>query len=424
MQPDPIIPQLIIAEQLLQSGQVVEAAALLKRLHKSNPKHTDIMLQLAITERLQKHWPEAIALMKKAVALAPQNLIYTEHLANMLVLSNDGRNQRYALQLYTDLLRAQPGHTTIAMNLQILALRNDLSALLLQTIPPLITPDLPLPLILHYNAACAIAAYLKGDLAACAVYVHAALKAREVAYDADGKPVRNDYYYMLLYTEFLRDLLQFREQHLALYDGPADAVPLHVIGESHCLTPAHLQLKIGGRSTRVVPHLIMGAKAYFFTVAANSWQYALKEIIQSLPKQEAIVVCFGEIDCRAREGIMEQYWRDASYDFTTEIDKLCTAYMRFVKLAQLKRTAKTYILGVPAPNAQVLKELKPNEQAILFNVIRQFNVALSAAAAQQELPFLDIYSPTVDTNGCAKEGVHIDEAHLKPSVIAQVLSAI
>jgi hypothetical protein len=105
-----------------------------------------------------------------------------------------------------------------------------------------------------------------------------------------------------------------------------------------------------------------------------------------------------------------------------DIAALCEAYVKFVKITQLRRLGRTFIIGVPAPNRIAAADLQAGEEAVFTGMIRDFNAALAHEAGKQELGFIDLYAATVDADGWAKTGVHIDDVHLLPSVMAQVMS--
>lgn len=77
-----------------------------------------------------------------------------------------------------------------------------------------------------------------------------------------------------VYERYLSALLDYRKGHSGLYDG-ADAEPLHVIGESHCLSPHGTNLDIGGAQFRLRGHMILGCKAWHFAdPTVNHYQRA------------------------------------------------------------------------------------------------------------------------------------------------------
>lgn len=418
-----LLTQFTLAQQMLQGGLVEEALRELKRLHKTYPKEPEIMLQLALVHRQRKEWNEAIALMRKAVALGPHMPHYTEHLAMVLMYSNEGRNIVESVSHYANILQHNPQYEAVGTNLLILALRNDMPRAVRAALEPALAHPQPDTARLHYSAACAIATYLLNDIAACKTHIANALTLKHVTYGADGKIVHNDLHFMVIYVEFLRDLLAFRASHPALYHTDVSCTPLHVIGESHCLTPMQLVIEKGDQRWRVQSHIIVGAKAYAFTQDHfNAWNYALQEIIRKTEKYAPIIVGFGELDCRPTEGLMAQHREHTDYNMNVAIDELVGRYVRFVHAAQKKRKGPCYIAGVPAPTRVALRDLKAGEEQLFTAMIRYFNEALAREAASQSLGFIDFYTETLGEGGLAKEGMHLDHVHLTPAVAAQAMA--
>ena len=406
-----------IGGQLLQAGRYEEARVLLAELHRLCPHDTELMLQLALAERFLKRWPQAIALLTKATALAPENVLYAEQLATVLMFSNDGARMAQAIAEYARVLSLRPAYE-VAANLLILALRSDRPQSVLDAIAPLLKDaTLTDAARLHYASACAIAAYLKNHTAACEAYITQALAVRHAAYDDHGKPIRGDLYFMLVYVEFLQQLLHARAAYPALYEAQEREQTLHVVGESHCLTAAHTRLACHTGIYRVEPHLIMGAKAYFFgTQQQNSWQYTLESILRQAA-DTPVAVGFGELDCRPREGLMVQYRADPNYNMSAAIEALCGTYVAWVQRVSTDRTARTYIVGVPAPNRVVATDLAPGEIPVFLAMIREMNDTLRRETTRHELGFVDLYGATAHADGWAQHGMHSDNVHLTPQVV-------
>jgi hypothetical protein len=415
--------QFTLGQQLLQAGQAASALTVFSGLARVYPRYPELLLACALAERAQAHWPEAIGWMRRALALAPGEVRLLEQLAAMLLYSNVSRNLREAVGVYTSILKAEPQHAAVATNLVTLALRHDMPREVIAAIAPLLERGVAAQeTALHCAAACAVSAWLLGDLVASERYGAIALSHRAAAFDAQGKPRAHDCYFMFLYAQFIADLLAYRAAHPQYYEAAAHLPALHIIGESHSLTPAHAVWQIDGRPRRVESHLIMGAKAYFLAQSGSYWQESLADIIRQVPRDAAIVTCFGEIDCRPREGIMEQWRRDPVYPMGQAIDALCDGYVAQVARAQRKRKAPTYILGVPAPSIAARCDLAAGEEEPFTRMIQQFNDSLARAAGTQKLGFIDLYAATLGENGWAREGVHLDPVHLKPEVVLSATS--
>jgi tetratricopeptide (TPR) repeat protein len=419
--------QLMLSQQHLQEGRLAEAEMLLMRVLINHPEQTDAMLLLGLAFRAQKRWQEAVAQLDKACALAPQHVPYREHLALTCLFSNRGEMVDKAMDNFAAVLASPRPTLGSAANLMTLALRNDQPERVLSSLLPLLNAEgLPPSERMRLCAGLAIAAWLKGDTVLSSNFAHAALEARE-----DLQELPGDLPFLQLYVEFLLDLATFRHHHADLYDAMQaegvkhSASSLHVIGESHCLTPAHTVLMTASNECwRVKPHLMMGAKAYFFTVSqGESWQYRLRRILETIPDHKPVALCFGEIDCRSDEGLMEQKRKDASYSLTAGAEALARDYLAFAATLAGNRPSPLLICGIPAPNRTVAETLDASLHGEFTGMIAAFNRALAEGAAVHGLRKVDLYSATVGESGWAREGVHLDKVHLTPAVVHAALQA-
>lgn len=409
--------ELQVALQLMQAQQLPQARQILKQFTKKNPKHIDGWFLFGQLERTLQNWPDAIAHLRKAQQLDPQALTVTEYLAMTQVFSNQGRAMIPAIENFAALLKAaptSPSAVAIAVNLQTLCLRADEPVRLLTTLRPFYEQYAPQGAErLRLAAGLAMASYITGDIQSSEAFAREVVALRAFAYDGDDQPLPGDYPFYFIYVEFILGLIAARQQHASAYEGPANK-QLHTIGESHCLTPAHLILS----GHCVQAHLLMGAKAYYFGIEqGETWRYQIERIIGELPKTEPLVMMFGEIDCRANEGIMRQWLNDPAYPMESEVALLVQRYVKFIKIAQLRRAAPTYLYGVPAPAQSQVVTLAPARYDDFKHMVAHFNACLANEAAAQSLPFIDIYALTVGEDGWARAGVHLDGIHLIPEVV-------
>lgn len=413
-----------VAIQLMQAQRFAEARQVLKQFTKQQSKNADGWFLLGQLERTEKHYDAAIAALRKAQALNPQALVVTEYLAMTQLFSNDGRAMLAAIDHFATVLKAapeSPSASAIAVNLQTLGLRCDAPQKLIDAVQPFYRAHAPHGAErLRLAAGLAMAHYVLGDVGQSKTYAEEVVALRAFAYDADNRALPGDYPYYYIYAQFILGLLAVRAATPGMYAGQAHR-QLHAIGESHCLTPAHLVI----HGHRVQPHLLMGAKAYYFGAEhGESWRFQVERILASVPKGDPVVVMFGEIDCRATEGIMQQWLRDESYDMEQEVAGLVARYVKFVKLAQLRRHGATYLYGVPAPaRTEVMEngDLPAERHADFVRMIAHFNTCLAKEAEQQELPLLDVYAATRAEDGWARPGVHLDGIHLQPQLLAELL---
>lgn len=412
--------QLMLANQMLQQNQPAEARTILKRLVKNHGSHPDLLTLSAQAEHMLGNEVQAIALLRQVNDLVPGNYHTMNNLAQALMLSNEGRNTIAAIDVFAQMLKRAPEDQLTATHLAKLALRNDLPQAVLQSIPATLQHDILPSNRLRLHAAMAIAAYLMADFESCANHAAQALLLRDHGYAAEqaGQPDDLPHVHLLIYAQFLVDLHLYRQANPAYYHAPQQPKKIHVIGESHSLTPAHLVLG----DHQVTSHLMMGGLAYYFTVPrGQTWQYTLEQRYKTIRKDEPVMVCFGEIDCRSNGGIMAQYLAQPGYDLAGEINQLVEAYVRFVKKAQLRRAARTWLCNVPAPKRSNVTNLDEHQCTVFTSIIARFNQALQRETEKQELGLVDVYTPSVGHDGWACEGAHIDEVHLTPAILAQAM---
>jgi lysophospholipase L1-like esterase len=416
--------QLAQIDELLRLGYAQQAKPLLKRLLKTQPKLVDGLYRMVKAQRMLKEWPEAIATGRKLYSMAPGEVNHAEELALALTLSNEGRHVIAAMDIKREILRDHahyPNAAGIAANIATLALRSDEPQRVYHDVRHFFEAvDVQGPERLRLSASIAVAAYILGDDAVADAYTALATGLRHLAYDADDRMLAGDYPFLYMYASFIRLLLDYRLAHAEYFAAADVTVGLHAIGESHCLSTAHLKLANGAR---VQSHLLMGVKAYAFTQPyGEAYQFHLRRMFQALPKAEPVVVIFGEIDCRPGEGIMAQWMKTPGYDMEREVATLTEEYVRFVKKAQLRRLAPTYIYGVPAASPKAKRHLPAERCDDFARMLRLFNEGLAVQAQKQELPFIDIHYLTVGDDGWAKEGMHIDEVHVKPEIVARAFA--
>lgn len=142
-----------------------------------------------------------------------------------------------------------------------------------------------------------------------------------------------------------------------------------------------------------------------------------------LPKDEPLLLCFGEIDCRAQVGrrISE------NKDYKMVIDEIISRYMDFIDLCENKHII---ILGV----TPCLKE-KPFEKWFEEDQSRKdifcatrgtkeernlyksyFNQELKAKCEEKNLRFISVSDEVLD-----KEELYLDDIHLNGEMVFQLL---
>ncbi len=226
--------------------------------------------------------------------------------------------------------------------------------------------------------------------------------------------------FVVSYAELFEKLLMYRDSHLPYYEDGDDFPPLYVVGESHCLPPAHTVISVDNRKHRSEPKLIVGCKAWHLAnPATNKYKAQFERHANSFIPGSTAVVMFGEIDCRHDEGILA-YHKKSGNDLHRSVTKLIKSYVAYV-LKVFSRTNITPIFyGVPARPLHTVTALQ-DDADVLARVINKFNSVLAKETRRKHVRFLDVHSFTNDDNGYSSGRFHLDKTHLLPSVLEYLL---
>jgi hypothetical protein len=229
----------------------------------------------------------------------------------------------------------------------------------------------------------------------------------------------------VVYAAYLAQLLAFRDAHRDVYE--AEGLPkLHVIGDSHALSPAHTRVRLGGRAHGVRPHLVIGAKAWHLAAGLNPGpspqRAAFERALASIPDGATVVAAFGEIDCRVDEGLFPYLEARPEVDTEAYIRCFAAAYAEAVVDATAARRQRLLLAGTPAPvrrRAEAAGERLP----AFVSVVRRFNKALADAARAKGCAFLDPFALSAGADGLDHGRWHLDDTHLRPDALAATIRA-
>lgn len=263
----------------------------------------------------------------------------------------------------------------------------------------------------------AIHCWLSDDAAGCEGFVDraAAIIERVGAHDIDKNP--------LAYSHYLKGLAANRRLKPGLY---RDAAPdtLHIIGESHCLSPHGTAVEIGGDLYRLESHMIIGCKAWHLAdPKVNYFQRAYWTIAGGLPEGANLLVTIGEIDCRMDEGMFPRHKKTGA-PLDDIIASTAGGLVNFVATLAAEKGQRANICGVPAPHHARSSEtaMSDSDLGAYLDMIRRFNVAVAELANKHGCGFVDLYAMTVGEAGTATGDQHIDRTHLYPSAIHEALA--
>lgn len=260
----------------------------------------------------------------------------------------------------------------------------------------------------------AIAAWVGDDPAACRADIDIANAAAAV-----DEPYPNAAM-IGIYRRYLTLLLDYRGAHAEAY-GADGAAELHVVGESHCLSPAWTRVSLDGIPHRVRPHLVMGAKAWHFAAPGPSdHKQNLARAITGLPEGGQTLFVFGEIDTRLDEGVLRHVDRHPRSDWEQVALVTALGYVTYVARLARTRGLKVSFQGVPAPAASHAG-VEPERRTRHLELVRFFNAALETLAGDHGCRYVDVFGLSAGADGSAHRRSHLDAYHLTPDCLGQAL---
>lgn len=217
---------------------------------------------------------------------------------------------------------------------------------------------------------------------------------------------------------FYRYLRQLALAQLAAANAAAPAPPaltLHVLGESHCLSPANGVFPWHGRLARASARFVMGIQMHHLAQAGeNVYKQRLLSHLRDMAGGP-LLLTIGEIDCRPVEGM----WRAAArggVPLEQMVEATVDGYFSFLDQALCQRAWPSItIQGVPAPGYDLTDRRDPGDKPGFIAMIRRVNTLLAAGARRRQWHFLDIHAATSRQDGLGNGRWHLDRYHLSPS---------
>lgn len=238
----------------------------------------------------------------------------------------------------------------------------------------------------------------------------------------DEKPLSAISKAIVGYAKMLDSLYHYYTDHKSNWSEKEVDGNLYVIGDSHSLPPAHLNVRLDGETLKVVPQLAVGIKAWVVasrhacrSLAAFKWRIA------NLPKNSKVVLSAGEIDCRFYEGFLKYLQQNPEVDTREYVSEVVADYVdECMSLLESRSPEKVMFLNVPAP---IFQEDIPDLSLKVSEVVFFFNDALRTAAEKHGAKIVDVYALTKDDKqGFSKGDWHVDMVHLNAGAFVEALS--
>jgi len=260
----------------------------------------------------------------------------------------------------------------------------------------------------------AIALYLRNDVAGCTACVRGARAGLEAGGNFANRQM------LRIYDQYVSRLLVWRGHHPDTYAAGGES-PLYVVGDSHCLSPAHTRVVRGGAAYRVVPKLVVGGKAWHLANGfRNRWKADFERAMTTIPAGATVIAAFGEIDCRSNEGILPHFRGHPESDLSASIDRLVEDYVAYVAANARRAGHEIMVHGVPAPNVD-MRRIAEEDRDLFLSIPRFFNASLSAAAGRHGIGVVDAYAWTAGPDGVSHQRYHLDAYHLVPGFLGAYL---
>ncbi|MDX9689446.1 MAG: hypothetical protein RBT70_03135 [Alphaproteobacteria bacterium] len=396
------------AQQQYRAGELDKALSCLAQILQQTPDDVPALFLSGMAQFQSRNWTEALVPMIRAQELAPDRVDILSNLGSMYCEMGLFDKAALSFRHATELAQNEP------MNLAIVKFNE---ALLNFYRTPLSQWSDIAQQYEHYFSNAPAYAYevcVRGALPLWAEGKGEALIKRlalanshlsRLAPEA-VKAMRNAY----VYHRILLRLIQ--EEPLSPATNSAKLIA--VIGDSHLLSYCGVMLDIDGPHHCVASHLIVGAKAYHLGQEGktNKFKEAFINACQTLRSGSQCLLCFGEIDCRADEGIL-YHSRKYKQNMPDVAEACATRYVHLAASLLKERNITPIFTTVPEPYFKELR-LTIEVETVLKDTVLCYNAALRSESARQGgCLLLDLYALTEGKNGSC----HLDARHLKPAAL-------
>lgn len=439
LEPSNLLARCNLGVVLQELGRLDEAERQYRAILIANPGELNIQTFLGQLLRQQGRYPEARDAFKELVARCPGD---ASALTNLGVLENDCKNFAAAEAALTQALAIDPslpeargalanalraqGQLAAALHeAQVAVAAKPETASLQQTLGNLLKESGMDP-VEHYQQAyelepespagldsavkLAVLSYLAGDLADVRLWLE---KASSLAASNDKllAPSRG-------YWRYLSALLDYLRQRPEPTIGPATGV-LHVIGESHSLSPHGQLFPLDGGLLKAGTHWIEGCKLWHLgRPDENKYQQQFRRIAMSLPEQSNVLLCVGEIDCRWDAPLMRRLQKGG--DLVAAVDQMVSAAFDWMNAAAGVRGHRMIVCGVPATQAKLPED--PEVGALFLSLVKYFNTAMARESSRRNWYFLDVFALTDRGDAISNARWHVDSYHLRPDALFEAFA--
>ena len=226
-----------------------------------------------------------------------------------------------------------------------------------------------------------------------------------------------------IYFKYILNLCMAWQDFKLLYTSKpnTDIEILHVIGESHSLSPNKAFFQWASVRVQAKSYFVMGLKMWHLGSTGHNYHKAGFNIqLANIPQGSLLLVAVGEIDCRPDEGIWMVAKKNNKDLYTVATDTV-GSYIEYLDKSFFNKGFKNITLqGVPAPAYPLSGVRDPSDINEFLQMIRYVNNLLYTGAKDRGWNFLDVHTATTTDEGISNNKWHIDGYHLKPIFYDQV----
>ncbi len=212
----------------------------------------------------------------------------------------------------------------------------------------------------------------------------------------------------------------------SLYQNNPSLPALHILGESHSLSPTNVGITLGDTHYLGQTHFLMGIKMYHLARPNASYHARLLEArlatlhLETLKaKPVHLLLTIGEIDCRPDEGFWPAH-RKTGQPLDALIERTVTGYIDFLQRTLVDHQLLSItVQGIPAPGYALEDDKDPGDIPGFVAMIRAVNDCLRAKTLAAGFNFLDVHAATVGEDGRGNGRWHLDGYHLSPAFYRQ-----
>ena len=400
-----------LGNALQKQGQFEEAVEAYKKSVSINPDNAETYNNMGTAIKEQGELAEAIEVYKKAIAIKPD---YAEAYNFIGVSLEDQGKPKEAIASFNKALSIQPDFAEALENFYGLAVQllssshevqKNLRYLIGQQPPHICSRP-------RYQILNAIKVFIEMDFEKTQLHLsnfRACKKAQ-----LDNLSITNSVF-CGGYSNFIGELLK---RHSHETDSFHTEKKVYHLGESHCLSYAHHNIKIDNEKYKITPLITFGAKAFHFS---RSVEDAYKSITQLnfayIPTESNVFISFGEIDCRPNEGFITAATK-LNIPVTKVINETVSGYLRWFWGQNESQNHRLFFFNVPAPVYN--KEYSADLNQKVLNTVHLFNNVLKQYTKHYGFHLIDVFQFTVGDAGFSNGFFHIDGLHLGAKAITEI----